>query len=200
MEIKYKEIVLRDMVESDIEDEIRWNTVQTEWALWDAPWEMEIRLPEFRPEEFRAKELEALKEPLEEPRWSLELDTAEGVHIGSVNTYLIDENYEWIKRMDVQEGQKVFYALGIEINEAAYWNKGLGTQALAAFIQYHLQNGHSQLCVQTWSGNLRMIRCAEKLGFEECKRVAGKRQVRGGTYDGLTFQLNAEQFQRYLNG
>jgi len=94
MEIKYKDIVLRDRIESDIEDEIRWNTVQTEWALWDAPWEMETWLPTFQPEEFRAKELEALKESLEEPRWSLELDTAEGVHIGSVNTYLIDENYE----------------------------------------------------------------------------------------------------------
>ena len=37
MELKYQNIVLRDMEERDIGDEIRWNTVQTQWALWDAP-------------------------------------------------------------------------------------------------------------------------------------------------------------------
>lgn len=99
----------------------------------------------------------------------------------------------------MQEGQKVFYALGIEINEAAYWNKGLGTQALAAFISYHIENAHKDICLQTWSGNFRMIRCAEKLGFVECRRVVEKRQVRGGTYDGLTFQLDMERFRRHMS-
>ena len=38
MKIEYKNIVLRDEVIADIEDDIRWNTVETEWSLWDAPW------------------------------------------------------------------------------------------------------------------------------------------------------------------
>lgn len=58
MEIKYHSVVLRDMGERDIRDEIRWNTVETEWALWDAPWEMEEELRHFDPEEHRRKELE----------------------------------------------------------------------------------------------------------------------------------------------
>ena len=41
MQIKYQNIILRDMRESDIDDDIRWNTIETEWALWDAPWETE---------------------------------------------------------------------------------------------------------------------------------------------------------------
>lgn len=36
MELHYKDIILRDYKENDIEDDIRWNTVETQWALWDA--------------------------------------------------------------------------------------------------------------------------------------------------------------------
>ena len=56
MEIKYKNIILRDYRESDIDDEVRWNTVETAWALWDGPWEMEERLANYNEEEDR-KEL-----------------------------------------------------------------------------------------------------------------------------------------------
>lgn len=41
MEIKYENIILRDMIESDIEDYVRWFTVEREWENWDAPWEKE---------------------------------------------------------------------------------------------------------------------------------------------------------------
>ena len=197
-EIRLSHIVLRDQREADIEDEIRWNTVETQWALWDAPWETEEELRDFDPDAFRQNRLSRLKKPREGFRWEMEIDTAEGVHIGSVNTYLIDENYEWIRIKDVKEGQKVFYALGIEINEPAYWSRGLGTQALAAYIQYHLAHGHRDICLQTWSGNIRMVKCAEKLGFCVCKRIAGFRKVRGGIYDGLTFYLDADKFRSYL--
>lgn len=198
-EIRFAQIILRDGKKADIEDEIRWNTVETQWALWDAPWETEAELLAFQPEAFRQERLCDLKKPREGFRWELELDTAEGVHIGSVNTYLIDEAYTWIRRKDVKEGQTVFYTLGIEINESAYWGRGLGAQALAAYIQYHLAHGHREICLQTWSGNIRMVKCAEKLGFSVCRRVAGLRQVRGGVYDGLTFRLDIEKFRSYLS-
>lgn len=197
MIICYQNIILRDRQESDIEDEVRWNTVETEWALWDAPWEMEEELAKFDPEVYRQEELERLKSQPEEFRWSFELDTAEGIHIGGVNAYLIDENWEWIRRRDVKTGQKAYRTLGIEICDSHYWNRGLGTQALAAFIWYHLENGCRDLCLQTWSGNLRMIRAAERLGFEVCHREVGNRLVRGGVYDGLTFQLNVPAFEQY---
>ena len=193
MEIYYKDIVLRDYRESDIEDDIRWSTVETEWALWDAPWEMEEELASFNAQKFREEQLEKLKKPRQGFRWSLELDTAEGVHIGGVNAYLIDESFQWIPK--AEPGRKSFPALGIEINESAYWGKGFGSQALAAYVRYFLDNGREELYLQTWSGNIRMVRCAEKLGFVECSRIAGLRCVRGAVYDGLTFRLDAERFQ-----
>ena len=36
-----KNIVLRDLTESDIKDRIYWEKVETEWQQWDAPWEYE---------------------------------------------------------------------------------------------------------------------------------------------------------------
>ena len=47
MKITYKNITLRDYQYSDIDDEIRWKTVETQLALWDGPWEMEKKLAEY---------------------------------------------------------------------------------------------------------------------------------------------------------
>ena len=199
MEIKYQNIVLRDMREGDIEDEIHWNTVETEWALWDAPWEMEEELRKFDPEKHRQKELKWIAVRKPDHRLSLEIDTADGVHIGSVSAYCIDENFEWTKLTSEEDRRKANWAVGIEINESAYWSGGWGTQALTAFVKYHLADGYTNLYTQTWSGNFRMVGLARKLGFAEYNREPGSRQVRGGIYDGLTFKLDIDAFERHLN-
>ena len=198
LEISFRNIVLRDMVTGDIADEIRWITVETEWALWDAPWEMEVELPKFDPVSFTMEIMDKLQRPKEEPRWGFELDTVNGIHIGRINSYLIDDNWDWIPLINVKFGQKVYRTLGLDICESRFCNRGLGKDALCAFIQYYLQHGETELCIQTWSGNLRMIRCAEKIGFMECSRKVDFRHVRGGTYDGLTFLLDLNKFYEYL--
>ena len=199
MKIEYKNIVLRDEVIADIEDDIRWNTVETEWSLWDAPWETEEYLRNFDPEKFREEEIKRLRKPKDVPRWGFEIDTSDCAHIGSVSSYLIDENYRWVRAKDLKEGQRAFRAVGIEISESSYWGRGLGTNALGAFIKYLLDCGEKEIYTQTWSGNERMINCALRLGFEECHREIGSRRVRGGVYDGLTFKLRREKFINCLS-
>ena len=39
MRIEYRDIVLRDCREEDIEDELRWMNAQTQWMDEDTPWE-----------------------------------------------------------------------------------------------------------------------------------------------------------------
>ena len=39
MRIEFENIILRDMIASDIEDYVRWFTTETEWSNMDAPWE-----------------------------------------------------------------------------------------------------------------------------------------------------------------
>lgn len=199
MEIKYKNIVLRDMNESDIDDEIRWYTVETDWTHWDAPWEMEQEVLNFDPEKHREKELKKLSEPLEKVRWGFEIDTSDGVHIGSVSSYMINGDFEWIPLSKAKPGEKLFRTVGIGICESSFCEKGLGTEALAAFINYLLDCGENEIYCQTWSGNLRMVRCAEKLGFSVCRRKENLRHVRGKDYDGLTFRLDSENFRNFLS-
>ena len=188
MEIKFENIILRDMIESDIEDYVRWFTTETEWSKTDAPWEpieSNVEIERVGWKEY----YEAVKDmPEKAIRWKFEIEYAGG-HIGWVSAYMIDENYEWIAYDDIKEGQTAYRAIGIDICEPSAWGRGIGCNALNAFITYHFQNGFDTLYTQTWSGNVRMLRCAEKLGFIECNRYIGQREVEGRAYDALTFVI-----------
>ena len=186
MEIKYENIILRDMIESDIEDYVRWFTVETQWMETDAPWENEETDEETERRSW-TEYYESVKDLAGDVRrWKLEIQW-NGRHIGWVSSYPIDENYEWID--EIGEGQKVYRAVGIDVCEPDVWGHGVGTNALRAFMNYYFDGGVDELYTQTWSGNVRMIRCAEKLGFVECNRNVGTREVEGRKYDGLTFKL-----------
>lgn len=189
MLLKYENIVLRDMTESDIEDYVRWFTVEREWENWDAPWEKEDT-DEEKERESWTKYYESVKElPDDLLRWKFEIEW-NGRHIGWVSSYCIDENHEWVKK--IEDGQTVYRAVGIDICEPDAQGKGIGANALRAFINYYFEKGENAIYTQTWSGNARMIRCAQKLGFVECNRYVGEREVNGQKYDGLTFKLQIE--------
>lgn len=67
MEIAYRDILLRDRREQDIADWIRWNTVQTQWTQWDAPWEAEESDAARDPAAYRTEQLARLSNPAPEP-------------------------------------------------------------------------------------------------------------------------------------
>ncbi len=186
MKIEYENIVLRDMCKSDIEDYVRWFTAETEWSNTDAPWEP-IETDEETERTSWSEYYESVKNLSDDVlRWKFEIELS-GRHIGWVSSYPIGENYEWID--EIKDGQTVYRAVGIDICEPDVWGGGIGTKALRAFMNYYFENGADKLYTQTWSGNVRMIRCAEKLGFTECNRNIDSREVDGIKYDGLTFEL-----------
>lgn len=185
MKIRYKNIILRDMTESDIEDYVRWFTSETEWANTDAPWEP-IESDEKSERISWRKYYESVKErPEGVRRWKFEIEW-NGKHVGWVSAYPIDDNYEWMDA--IKDDQPVRIAVGIDICKPDAWGNGIGTNALRAFMNYYFENGVDELFTQTWSGNTRMIRCAKKLGFVECNRNIDSREVDGRKYDGLTFR------------
>lgn len=188
MKLHYDSIVLRDMIESDIEDYVRWFTHETEWTKTDAPWEKEDS-DEDAQRRCWVDYYQSVKDCADDVlRWKFEIEY-DGRHIGWVSSYMIDENREWIAFGDIQEGQTVYRAVGIDICEPDVWNNGIGTNALRAFMNYYFEKGVDELYTQTWSGNVRMLRCAEKLGFHECNRNIGSRVVDGQKFDGLTFKI-----------
>lgn len=186
MIIEFDNIILRDMIESDIEDYVRWFTVEREWENWDAPWEKEDTCEETERKRW-TEYYDSMKDlPDDAQRWKFEIEW-NGRHIGWVSSYHIDKNYEWVGNSE--DGQTVYRAIGIDICEPDLCGKGIGTKTLRAFMNYYFENGASELYTQTWSGNVCMLRCAEKLGFVECDRDVGEREVDGQKYDGLTFRI-----------
>lgn len=187
MQIKFENIILRDMIESDIEDYVRWFTVERGWENWDAPWEKEDTDEEAERTSW-CEYYESVKNlPDDARRWKFEIEW-NGRHIGWVSSYPIDENYEWIG--EIKDGQAVYRAIGIDICESDVWGHGIGTNALRAFMNYYFENGVDELYTQTWSGNVRMLRCAARLGFVECNREIDFREVNGQKYDGLTLRVS----------
>ena len=184
MQIQYQNIVLRDMKESDIENYVRWFTRQTEWSKTDAPWEPIESSEETERTAWREYYESVKNLPDDVRRHKFEIE-CNGKHIGWVCSYLIDENYEWISKAN----QTAHLAIGIDICEPEAWGKGVGANALRAFIHYCFENGVDEIYTQTWSGNLRMLGCAKKLGFVECNRNISACEVDGRKYDALTFKL-----------
>lgn len=194
MELKNDLIILRDFIESDIEDRINWETVENEWQLWDAPWDYE-----GKEEQELTEDLERYKAKMqlwaEQQKADCELRTGFQIcinndartYIGWCNAYRINESYEIIQT-------KGLCAVGIDIPAMTARGKGFAASALVLFIQYLLKNGEDEIYTQTWSGNKRMIGLANKIGFEECMRKANERKVDGQFYDGLTFKLNMRKF------
>lgn len=194
--ITCKDITLRDFKESDIETRVYWETVETEWQLWDGPWEYEGLTDEERNAELERyiKNMHdwanrASNMPADKTRYSFQIETnAEHRYIGWVNSYCIDAAYEYTEDAGM-------CAVGIDLPERAARGHGYASQALCAFIKYLFDNGETDIYTQTWSGNVRMIGLALKLGFVECCRKPDIRTVRGAKYDGLTFRLDKAAFK-----
>lgn len=195
MEIHYRDVVLRDMTESDIEDWVRWNTVDTEWMDWDGP---DLECDPFDEMQFRKESIQQIHNPNKDFRHFFELDAVDGTHLGMVSSYPTGASFEHLTWKEARNSEGFYHTLGIVICESRHWSRGLGTQALTAFCKYCTDHGVTRIRLQTWSGNIRMVRCAQRIGFVECNRFVGNRHIRGEVYDGLTFQLDLDKFHKFL--
>lgn len=192
MKIVMNDVVLRDYLPSDVEDEVRWTNIDTAWFYADTPW---MTMEPVDPDELRADMMEIMSNmPEDAIRWRFEIEV-DGRHIGMVSSYYLDENYEptpWesIDQRRNAEGNHSIRALGIEICEMDCWGKGIGTKTLTALMDYYRSLGEHRFLLETWSGNDRMLGCAKKLGFTEAKRTKAAYVVNGKEYDALVLEKN----------
>ena len=200
MMLESKNLILRDFIESDIDKRIYWEKDETEWQLWDAPWEYEDLTEDEKEKEFLGyvnvmhKWVAHYKNISEDARrhaFQIVTKGKEQKYIGWVSSYRIDVEYNYTE-------SNGYCTVGIDIPDVSARGQGYAYQALGGFIQYLLEQGEEEIFTQTWSGNQRMIHIAEKMGFVECCRKAGIRSVQGNRYDGLTFKLNKGKFLRFI--
>ena len=190
MKITVDNITLRDYVLSDVEDEVRWTNVDTEWFYTDTPW---MTMEAVDADELRTDMAEIINSMSENAiRWRFEIEV-DGQHIGTVSSFYRDSNLEYTPWETIDQSRNApennsVRELGIEICEMKYWGKGIGTKVLAALMEYYRGFGENHFLIETWSGNLRMLGCAGKLGFSELRRTAGAYIVDGKEFDALILE------------
>lgn len=155
MAIIGKHVVLRgERRESDDEDLFRWFKLE-EWLYYDSP---SSPFKSISREEFEARCRRRPKTPAPGTH-TWQIDTVEGKHIGSVRYYQLNE-------------QAGYAYLGVSLPEESTWGKGNGTEALCLLIDHLFATTVlRELRTATWTGNRRMMRCAEKCGFQEIART-----------------------------
>lgn len=108
-----------------------------------------------------------------------------GSAVGSVSFYWEDKTTRWLE-------------VGIAIYQPHQWSKGLGRSALKLWIT-HLFNSHNieRVGLTTWSGNPRMMACANALGMTLEARLRKVRFYDGIYHDSIKFGvLRSEWFSQ----
>jgi RimJ/RimL family protein N-acetyltransferase len=110
------------------------------------------------------------------------IETLDGKHIGNCTYYGID-------------GAKGETELGIMIGDRAYWDKGYGTSAVTAIVNYIFQQTKlKRIYLKTLESNTRAQKCFTKCGFTPYGHLK-----RDG-YNFLLMELNRKHWLRQTKG
>lgn len=174
--LKGENVILRTLDIKDVDRYINWYTVDREWEEWDAPWEKF----NFDEESIRlfvlSKIIEERKSKLKK---FLQVCTKDGLHIGWVNAYFLKEDTEKL-------------AVGITLPPVTSRGKGYGEEGLRLFINY-LNQSFQDIYMETWTGNIPMMRVGDKLGFKEVYRVEKFWSKNNIYYDRVTYKLSLKE-------
>jgi len=189
VKIEGQRVVLRDdRRDSDSDDFFRWLNME-EWLYYDQPDRPFQPVSREAFDEIAKKQAEAASSSRQGRAWAI--DTVDGQHIGWVNSYDWDE-----------EEQSAF--IGICIPEEETWGKGYGTEAVSLFLSFLFDAlGLKTIRTATWTGNGRMVRCAQKAGFtnHEIMPHRSSVSVRGEPLERIEFSLSrAEWYETKSDG
>ena len=170
--LKGDNIILRSLEITDIDNYIYWYTVDREWEEWDAPWER------FNFDEESIK-LFILSKIIEDRKSKvkkfLQVCTKDGTHIGWVNAYFLKESSNKL-------------AVGITLPPTDFRGKGYGREGLILFMNY-LKENFNPIYMETWTGNIPMMRVGENIGFKEVHREENFWSKDSISYDRVTYKI-----------
>jgi len=181
--IQGEKVVLRSITYEDYHSLWKWihGEKNPEWKKWDAPY---FSLEPKTYEQF-CEEMERLLKEEEQVPKRLLIEVNEQI-IGTVSYYWEHKESNWLEA-------------GIVIYNPDYWNGGYGTEALKLWIDYLFEKMPLvRVGITTWSGNKRMIRCAEKLGLKLEGRLRKCRLYNGKYYDSIRMGVLREEWDERL--
>lgn len=176
-------IVLRDWIQNDFETYKHWHHEKYEWTKLNAPY-FPLKL-----EEELDQEIQQLKINSKTKKRIVIANKTTNELIGTVCWYWQSKETNWI-------------SIGLAIFDNSYWGKGLGYEALSLWTEYLFASFPEivRLDLRTWSGNMGMIKLAEKLGFKKEATFRKARIINGKYYDSLAFGILREEWKNVYNG
>lgn len=178
-----KNIKIRKMEEKDLDAFYYWNNPSREFHKYNGPY-------------FKKDNLEALSAKVNQ--WRLEFtDGVEDIRpdammivdaetdelIGQVGCYWKSIETNWLE-------------VGLVIFNEGYWGQGIGYDALKIWINYQfkIKTEIIRIGLSTWSGNIGMIKLAEKLNLKKEAVYRKARIVNGEYYDSISYGILREEW------
>lgn len=108
--------------------------------------------------------------------------------IGEVSWYWKSKETNWLE-------------IGIVIFNEKFWGKGIGYFALKLWIDkiFNEKKEIIRLGISTWSGNIGMIKLAEKLGMQKEAEYRKARIVNGEYFDSISYGILREEWGKQNN-
>lgn len=87
--------------------------------------------------------------------------------------------------------------IGIIIYDENYWNSGIGSQAISLWTSQTFEDFPEieHIGLTTWSGNIRMMKLAEKLGFLKEAQIRKVRYWKNFYYDSVKYGVLREEWE-----
>jgi putative hydrolase of HD superfamily len=181
---KVTNIFLRELELKDLDDYLYWNHPNREFHNFNGPYFKRSSEEDLKNyvEELKVLLLEGESNVLKNKKIIANQDTDE--IIGQVNWYWKSEETLWME-------------IGVVIFNEDYWGQGLGYKAITLWIdEIFKQNPEIiRLGLTTWSGNIRMMKLSEKLGFKKEAVYRKARIVQGVYYDSVSYGVLKEEWK-----
>lgn len=172
-------IIIRDWQEEDFDRYRYWNTNQFEWMKFNGPY-------------YPQKTLRAINEEIETLKKADENKVRKRMVIANQQTNQLIGTVSWYW----QSKETNWLSIGIALYDDEYWGKGIGFEALTLWCDYLFKYFEeiARLDLRTWSGNIAMMKLAEKLGFTLEARFRKARIVNGEYYDSIGYGILREEW------
>ena len=173
-------VYLRKLIEEDLVSlwEIAYSQSNPIWKQYDAPYYDDYQhFPNFQ--EFKLQKSESTLN--NSNRLGIFVDDK---LVGTVSRYWVCKQTRWME-------------LGICIYDNKFWNSGIGKAAMLQWIDRTFKDYLvlEHLGLTTWSGNLGMVKLAEKLRMKKEAHIPKVRYYQGVYYDSIKYGILKEEWE-----
>lgn len=177
------EVILRDIELKDLDSYYKWNHPDMKFHEFNGPYFERSTEEELKGSISKLKERLLNKEINAFRNKKIIADKGTDEIIGQVNWYWKSEETLWME-------------IGIVIFNENYWGLGIGLTAMKLWID-EVFDDHPEIVrlgLTTWSGNVRMMKLAEKLGFIKEAVYRKARIVNNEYYDSVSYGILREEW------